>query len=322
MLSRAADSIYWMARYIERAENVARLMDVHLSLTLDSPGSEDEQWLPLVIITGDEKPFAKRYGAATRESVMEFLAFDLQNPNSILSCLRGARENARSVREIISSEMWEQVNASYLKVNEAASKETMSRTLEMPAYFFTEIKRISHLFIGATDTTMSHGEGWNFCRMGRQLERADKTSRILDVKYFVLLPTVEDVGTPFDEVQWTAVLQSTSALEMFRKQHQFISPEKIVEFLVLDRDFPRSINYCLLKADESLHAITGCPAGTWSNRAEQHLGQLHSELAYMAPGDIIARGVHEFVDSLQIKLNELGREIHSAFFALRPVKPP
>src|SRR6266576_1345438 len=277
MLSRVAESIYWMSRYVERAENVARFIDVNLQLMLDSSlGQLEQQWKPLVSTTGDNEAFEKRYGEATQPSVIRFLTFDGENPNSILSCLRAARENARSVREIISSEMWLQLNKFYLTVNNAASSQ---QRLESPPAFFTEVKLASHLFTGVTDATMTHGEAWHFCRLGRKLERADKTSRILDVKYFILLRSVADVGTPFDDVQWAAVLRSASAFEMYRQRHGRISPKDIVQFLLLDGEFPRAIRFCLNAARDSLLAISGTPLGTFRNHPEEMLGQLCADLA-------------------------------------------
>src|SRR6202158_2246094 len=188
MLARVADSIYWMSRYAERAENVARFIEVNLNLMLDLPVGSAQQWQPLVATTGDAAEFAKRYGAAaaTQHDVIEFLTFDHENVNSIRSCLRAARENARSVREIISSEMWEKLNEFYLMVN-SADADAGSRT--DPQDLFRSVRMAGHLFTGVTNATMTHNEGWHFCRLGRMLERADKTSRILDVKYFLLLPT-------------------------------------------------------------------------------------------------------------------------------------
>ena len=316
MLSRVADSIYWMSRYIERAENVARFMDVNLRLMLDSPIGASEQWEPMVNTTGDQKIFHEKYPEATRENVIQFLAFDATYPNSILSCLRSARENARSVREIISSEMWESLNQFYLMVNDAAhSREKIAE----PAEFFAGVRNASHSFGGATNATMSHGEGWHFCRLGMQLERADKTSRILDVKYFILLPTPADVGTPIDDIQWAAVLRSASAFEMYRKRHGRILPEKVVDFLLLDREFPRAIHHCLIKSEESLHLISDTPLGTFRNLAEQRLGQLRSDVAFAQVGDIISEGLHEFLDGFQSRLNLVGRAIFETFFAIRPV---
>jgi len=317
MLSRVADSIYWMSRYIERAENVARFIDVNLQLMLDLPAGTEEQWDPLVITTGDHAQFLERCGPATRENVIQFLAFDAENPNSILSCLRSARENAKSVREVISSEMWEQLNKFYLMVNEAAPS---GRAMESPHDFFTEVKMASHLFAGVTGATMSHSEGWHFCRLGGLLERADKTTRILDVKYFFLLPSISYVGTPFDDIQWSAVLHSASAFEMYRKRHGSISPNKVAEFLLLDHEFPRAVHFCLIKAEHSLHAITGTPLGTFRNIAEQRLGQVCSELACAQIQEIIAAGLHEFLDGLQTKMNHVGNSIFDAFLALRPIQ--
>jgi len=230
MLSRVANSIYWLSRYTERAENVARFIDVNLQMILDLPSGSTEQWAPLVIITGDDAAFAKHFDAASRENVIRFLTFDTNNPNSIASCLRAARENARTIREAISPDMWEQINTCYLMVNAAASDQ---RIIASPYSFFNEVKRASHLFDGITEATMLHDEGWHFYRMGRLLERADKTSRLLDVKYFILLPSIADVGTPLDDIQWAAVLRSASALEMYRKRHGPIIPDQIIEFLVL-----------------------------------------------------------------------------------------
>ena len=317
MLSRVADSIYWLSSYIERAENVARFIDVNLHLMLDLPTGTSEQWEPLVQTTGDVPLFAERYGAATQEHVVAFLTFDAHNPNSILSCLRMARENARSVRQSISSEMWEQVNRFYLMVSAAAGD---GRLTQAPHEVLTEIKMASHLFVGITDATMSHGEGWHFGRLGRLLERADKTSRILDVKYFILLPAAADVGTPFDDIQWAAVLKSASAFEMYRKRHGRLSPDRVADFLILDREFPRAMHDCVAKAGESLHAISGTPPGTFQNLAEQHLGRLRSEFDYARIEEIIAGGLHEFLDTFQLRLNRVGDAIQETFFAMRPTK--
>jgi uncharacterized alpha-E superfamily protein len=318
MLSRVAESIYWMSRYLERAENVARFVDVNLQLMLDAPLGQDQQWAPLVATTGDHAGFTKHYGEATQQSVIRFLAFDPENPNSILSCLRGARENARTVREIISTEMWVQLNTFYLMVNEAA---TSGKGMHMPHEFCTEVRNASHLFNGVSAATMTHGEAWHFGPMlGRMLERADKTSRILDVKYFILLRSVEDVGTPFDDIQWAAVLRSASAFEMYRKKHGRLSPRAVVEFLLLDREFPRAIHFCLLAAQDALHAISGTPAGTFRNPPEKYLGQLCSDLSFTSVDEIIKSGLHEYLDDLQTKMNQVGAGIYETFFALKQPK--
>lgn len=318
MLSRVAESVHWMSRYVERAENVARFVNVNLQLMIDAPEDRDQQWAPLVATTGDHEAFDKRFGAATEETVIRFLTFDPENPNSILSCLRAARENARSVREIISSEMWLQLNRVYLMVNAAAQNRA---GLANPQDFYDEVKQASHLFTGITDATMTQGEAWHFSRLGRMLERADKTSRILDVKYFLLLRSAEDVGTPFDDIQWVAVLRSASAFEMYRKRQGRISPKGVVDFLLLDREFPRAIHFCLLAARDSLHAISGTPLGTFRHSAEKLLGQLCSELSFTTVDEIIRHGLHEYVDDLQDRVNQVGAGIFETFFALKSPTP-
>jgi uncharacterized alpha-E superfamily protein len=317
MLSRVADSVYWMSRYVERAENVARFLDVNFQLMLDSPLGEDAQWMPLINTTGDHERFAKRYPEASQEKVIRFLTFDTENPNSILSCVRAARENARTVREIISSEMWLQLNRIYLTVQAAASHPD---GLEAPGQFLTAVKDGSHLFEGMTDATMTHGEAWHFSRLARMLERADKTSRILDVKYYILLQSVEHVGTPLDDIKWAAVLRSASAFEMYRKRHGRISPRGVVEFLMLDREFPRAVQFCLVAARDSLHAISGTPIGSFRSPAEKLMGQLCSDLSFAGVEEIIQRGLHEYVDELQTKMNQIGQGVFETFFAFKAPK--
>jgi len=318
MLSRVADSVYWMSRYVERAENVARFVDVNFQLMLDAPSGQDQQWEPLVATTGDHAEFAKRHGAAGEESVTKFLTFENENPNSILSCLRAARENARSVREIISSEMWLQLNRFFLMVKSAAES---PGGLENPQGFFEAVKQASHLFTGVSDATMTQGEAWHFARLGRMLERADKTSRILDVKYFLLLRSTDDVGTPFDGLQWAAVLRSASAFEMYRKRHGRISPKGVVDFLMLDREFPRAIQFCLLAARDSLHAISGTPLGTFRHPPEKLLGQLCSDLSFTTVDEIVKHGLHEYLDDLQTKMNQVSAGVYETFFAFRSPEP-
>ena len=311
MLSRVADSIYWMSRYVERAENVARFVEVTHAMSLDMPPGSAEQWGALVDASGDRKAFEAGYGKPTRDSVVQFLTFDRRNPNSILSCITAARENASGVREVISSGMWEHINEFYITVKNAATQ-----PLESPDEFFTYVKQSSHLFVGIIIATFSQGEAWHFARLGRGLERADMTSRMLDVKYFVLLPSVGAVNSPLDDLQWSAVLRSVSGFEMFRKRHRRITPRRVVGFLILDRLFPRSIMHCLELANMSLHAISGSPDGTFWNVAEKRLGQLRSELAYLTVDEIVDTGLHEFLDGLQTKLNGVGDGIYDTFIGL------
>ncbi len=316
MLSRVADSVTWMARYIERAENVARFIDVNHNLAIDLAELVAEQWAPLVFTTGDEKEFKERYSGMTREHVIRFLAFDRQNPNSILSCIQAARENARTIREVISSPMWEELNKFYHMVRAAEGEQGI---LEQPYEFCHRVKMASHLLVGVTDCTMSHSEPWHFARVGRLLERADKTSRIVDVKYFILLPQTNLVGSSLDVVQWSALLKSASALEMYRRVHGRILPVRVADFLILERDFPRSMHFCVVKAAESLQLITGSPPGTFCNPSEQRLGLLRSQMDYISIDSIIERGLHEYIDDFQTRLNRIGQAMFEDFFATKPV---
>ena len=315
MLSRVADSIYWMSRYVERAESLARFVDVTHHMSLDLPAGSAQQWGALIFASGDQEYFEKKYGDPTRENVIQFLTFDRDYPGSILSCVEAARENARSVRESISSEMWEQLNQFHQTVREAAKR----GRLKSPNEFFQYVKNSSHLFVGITVTTFSQGEAWHFARMGRVLERAEKTSRILDVKYYTLLPNVHDVGTPIDDLQWSAVLRSVGGFEMYRKRHHGITPKRVVGYLVLDRLFPHAIMHCIDVAYQSLHSISGSPEGTFWNVADKRLGQLRSELAYSTVDEIIAHGLHEFLDSFQTQLNAVDDGIYNTFIAMEPV---
>ena len=310
MLSRVANSMYWLNRYIERAENVARFIDANYHMTLDIPDIANAQWQPLINTTGDHELFKKLYGEATRENAIEFLVFDRNNPNSIFSCVRAARENARSVREYISSEMWEQLNTFYLMINNAAKEVSM----DLPHQFFVDIMTASHAFIGITESTMNHGEGWHFGRMGRMLERADKTSRLLDVKYFILLPSVDYIGSSYDNILWGALLRSASAFEMYRKRHGRIDPKKIVDFLLLDANFPRAVHYCIVTAMISMNNITGSPRGAFTNKAEQSLGRLLSEFNFASLDEIFENGLHEYLDSTQTRINSVGAAIQGDFF--------
>lgn len=328
MLSRVAESVYWMNRQIERAENVARSVETALDLALEGTISHGRLWNALVCAFGDEADFWERHAAADQASVISFLAFDPANANSIASCLHAARENARTVRDMISSPMWEEINKVHLYVQSAAHR--YGGWLH-PREFLDELKRSSQLITGVADATMSHGEGWHFGRLGRLVERADKTSRVLDVEHYfkpaAFAPKNGVVAGELpgaDAVQWSAVLESASALEMYRKQYGAVSRRNVAEFLVFDRFFPRAMHFCLIKAEESLLAITGGSKGAYTNPAEQQLGRLRAKLDYGAIDEVLAGagGLHGFVDGFQQRLNRASEAIHDTFFAIRPVGRP
>lgn len=321
MLSRVANSIYWMNRYIERAENYARFMSVNFNLALDLPPNVPPQWEPLLIATADNYGFYEHYREATRENVIEYMTFDKRNPNSIVSSLNYARENARTVRETISKEMFEQLNQLYHTVQNSAGNHT-DWSLSRTQAFFTEISYGSQLFYGIIDATITRNEAWHFARVGRFTERADKTTRFLDVKYFTLLtPAGGAASSTLDLVIWTAVLKSVSAYNMFRQQYRSLSPANIVEFLILDRLFPRSVLHCIRQAELSLYEISGTPITQgFSNAAERAISKLRSELEFRVVDDIFKAGLHQFLDNFQTETNAIGEAIYKTYFDLKPVE--
>ncbi len=315
MLSRVADSLYWMSRYIERAENDARILDVNLQLLLDLGGEADamQHWAPVIATLEETDLFDSLYATADERSVTDFLTLQKKNPNSILSCLTLARENARTTREQISSEMWEQINRLYLFVKSEEAKQLLSSS---PHEFFMRVIFGSHLLQGVTDATMTHGEGWDFIRIGRLLERADSSSRILDVKYHILLPTGEDVGGNVDTIQWMAVLKSVSGLEAYCKLYVGqVAPWKVAEFLITHREFPRSIRYCVDSLDVALHRISGVDENLYANEAERLSGRLRSDVGFVTIGEIFEFGLHEYLTSIQERLVEVSDAMYATYCA-------
>lgn len=312
MLCRAAESVFWMSRYVERAENVARFIGVNLELTLGERGGIDAQWNPLVFASGDEKQFKDDYDSPTRENVLRFLLFDRNNSNSLISSLAMARENARVVRDTVSVSFWHKMNRLFIDVRDAAQND--DRVLRNPQGFLERTIESSQTLLGIEKSTISHGEAWHFSRLGRLLERADKTSRILDVKYFILLPKVEDVGRPLDVVQWSALLQSSSALAMYRREHGRLKPANIVRFLVLNPHFPRSLMFCVSQAMLSLQAIAAKGSPESQQQVIRALASLVDTLETLSVESIIDEGLHEFIDRFQIRIAQLCEGITSAWF--------
>jgi len=307
MLSRVADSIYWTARYIERASNTARFLEASYFMNLDLEGSSMEQWFPLIEITGDTPLFEARYGEPTRENVMHFLMFNPEYPNSIARCLTAARENARGLREILPPALFEELN-SLGKLVPAAAKER--------AHFHTrvltlcrEIKHIDMHISGLVSETLERGKGYHIWRLGQYLERADKTSRLLDVKYFHLLPHLSDVGTPLDDLHWSAMLQSLDASEVYSRTFGLIEHLDVINMIVLDRGFPRAILFCLRSALNSLYRITNDTMYT----PHELLLELIMRVKSQTPQMIFNFGLHEFIDELQTRLNEVNDAIYVTF---------
>jgi uncharacterized alpha-E superfamily protein len=317
MLSRVAESLFWMSRYLERAEDVARIIAVNFQASLDDPSASQElAWEPLITITGDRVLFNAAFTTYDAESVTAFLTMRPENPNAILSCVGRARENARAVREQISREMWEQLNRLYHSIS-AADIATIVRN---PYDFFSEIRNGSHLFQGVTDATMAHSEGWEFIQAGKLLERADKTARILDVKYSALAPQPGGEAAPLASLQWIALLKSCSAFEPYRRSHSQLQAWRVVDFLLLDRTFPRSVGFCLDHARAALANITGSPPDRPANAAERSLGRLCAELTYLDIREALA-DLHTYLDDMQHKINGVGEAITQSYFVVNVLPP-
>ena len=308
MLARVADSLYWLARYIERAENTARILDVNLQVTLDSdhfgPDAEARDWQPIIATLEDQKLFHSLHAVTSGDAVCEFVTFAQENPNSLACCVACARENARTVREYISSEMWERINGLYLWLNSPAARQLFAGSA---IDFYRQVVDYSHQFHGTSDATLTHGEGWNFLQIGKHLERADAASRILDLKYHILLPSGEQVGGNVDTVQWQAVLKSCSAFEAYRKIHTGqVTPGRVAGFILLHEEFPRSVRFCCERLDRALHRISGTDQDHFANEAERLSGRLCSDLRYAAIAEIIRAGLHEYLDGIQRRLIDIG----------------
>lgn len=313
MLSRVAHSLYWMSRYVERAENIARLLAVNMQFLVDFQENGDgapNYWHALIGSLGEEEAFARLYGRADRRTVASFLALDRRNPGSILGCVLAARENARMVRDQISLEMWETLNELHVLL---VSRSAASAEAEEPQDFFTRIIRASHAFQGLTVSTYSRNEGWEFIQCGKFLERADCTSRILDVKYHILLPSAQDVGGALDTAQWQAVLRSASALEAYRREFvREILPWKAAEFLICSPSFPRSIYFCATEAQEMLRRILQHAKGDTLSPALRTGEQLEAELQSLGISEVLAEGLHEFLVRVQQALARISDELAAA----------
>jgi len=316
MLSRVADSLFWLGRYVERAENYARFIEVNFNLSIDLPPGVQEQWKPLITITGDSAIFESLYSANyEKQDVIRFLTFDKTYENSILRSIEKARENARTIRESISREAWEHLNNLYYYVQNASRRKIWEK--EHPREFFATIKSRIFILYGLANHTELRTEGWHFNNLGLLMERADKTSRILDVKYHILLPSITEVGTPIDYLHWAALLRSIDAFNAFKRVYGKISPSSVLEFSLLNPYFSRSTLYCVSAANDCLREISGnFSQKEFHNPAEKKIGALKSELEFKDVQTIIDYGVHEYVDDVQLKLNDISNAIHDQYFEI------
>jgi uncharacterized alpha-E superfamily protein len=229
-----------------------------------------------------------------------------------------ARENGRTIRESISKEMWENLNELYLWIRDVKPKAEWD--LNHMQEFYTQVRNGTQLYYGIVDATITRNEAWHFGRLGRFMERADKTSRFLDVSYFTLLPDSDVTGSTLELVLWTAVLKSVSAYNMYRQQYQTLTPTHIAEFLILDKLFPRAMAHCIRQAELSLYEISGTPlTNRFSNQAEKMMGKLRSEIEFTEVEDIFSTGLHQYLDQFQIRGNEVSKSIFETYFDIKPV---
>ncbi len=308
MLSRIADSLFWIGRYMERADNTARILDVNYHMLLEQPPNTYKlRWDPLIAVTGERARFYAAHQEASAQTAFEFLGFSEGNPNSIAQCIVNARENARTIRDRISRELWEDINSLYHRVTRMREQE------EDLSRFCDAVKRGGHRFHGVCDATLARDEGWHFVQAGCVLERAEMTARILDVHYHQLLEGPRILNESRNHL-WMAVLKSVAAFEFYKRQYGQIEPAKVAELLLLDARHPRSVRFNLSALQSSLYAISGSVPGTYANEAERLTGKLHESLTYARIEEIFAGGLHEFLQDLQQTCRSIGEEITGAYF--------
>jgi uncharacterized alpha-E superfamily protein len=316
MLSRVANLIYWTARYLERAENAARLLDVNAQLVLDlqsrQAADDPRSWEPLVYVCGGDELFHKLYGTeVTERTVVDFVLFNRQNPSSVLSCIAFARENARCIRDQLASEVWEELNTFYLKLRE----DDYSRYAQLgSSEYLSLLKGRIQLFYGVAESMIPRTQMWWFFELGRFLERADDTSRIIDVKYYMLLPDDTTVGSALDMVQWASVLRSCSAFEAFRKSRRGqLSLERAVDYLLRDHFFPRSILFSVNEMGAALAQITAAAPHLADNAAGRLISSLRDHLEKTEVREAITEGLHEYLDDIQVRIGEIHAATQETF---------
>lgn len=308
MLSRTADHLFWLARYIERAENMARLLDItwQTSLAPHTTESASRNWQAALCCHDQLPAYLKAYHEVTAKKVLAFMVFDAQNPSSIFSCLKAARENAHAVRGTLTQEMWETINSTWLDVLKI-SKQNLGN--EEIAEFFDWVKTRSSLSRGVTFGTMLHDEAFYFIRLGTYIERADNTARLLEVKYY-LIAEGEAVGASADYYQWGALLRSVSAFELYRRVYRgSVSPNLVADLLITRADMPRSLNACMIEVESMLQKLSN----QHSQETQRLAGQLSAELRYARIEEILENGLHPYLENFQQRIFELGMRVSQDF---------
>jgi len=313
MLSRTADHLFWMSRYMERAENLARLLDVtwQMSMVPQSLEVANHNWHAVLVLNSLEEVFARRYTEVNAENVLRFMICDADNPSSIYACLRLSRENAHAVRGTITAEMWETINATWLEVRWQSFEQLGVSGI---GEFFEWVKMRSSLSRGVTVGTLLQDEAFHFICLGTLLERADNTARILDVKYHVLEPLDDEEGVT-DFYQWGALLRSVSAFEVYRKAYRdVITPERVAELLILRMEMPRSLHFCLNGVLKNLSLI----ANRQSAETLRLAGLTHAQLHYARIDDILEEGLHTYLTNFMDRIYEIGDGISRDFLVALP----
>jgi len=308
MLSRTADHLFWLARYIERAENIARLLDItcQTSLAPQTEESASRNWQAALLCNDQLPAYLKTYAEVTAENVLAFMVFDAHNSSSIFSCLKAARENAHAVRGTLTSEMWETINATWLEIADIARRQLRDEEF---ADFFEWVKTRSSLSRGVTFGTMLHDDAFYFIRLGTYLERADNTARLLDVKYY-LIAEGEPVGTAADYYQWGALLRSVSAFEIYRRVYRGnVSPGRVADLLITHAEMPRSLNACMIEVESVLYKL----ANQHSHETQRLAGQLSAQLRYAKIDEILEDGLHPYLEKFQHRIYDLGMRISQDF---------
>jgi uncharacterized alpha-E superfamily protein len=311
MLARTADSLYWVSRYIERAECLARILDatMRLSNLPTSYGGAGTEWQSAVATAGCEEAFAKVYDKANEKNVREFLGFSPDNPSSIRNCIEIARSNARAVRTALTSEMWDAINGAWLDLQKFDSGK-MDR--EEFARFIEWVKGVSLAFDGSAYRTMLRNDAYWFSRLGVYVERADNTARILDVKYHVLLPETEAIGGSLDYFQWTTILREVSALTSYHWVYrEAVKPWLVADLLILNQQMPRSLAGCYDNISRFLDAL-GEAYGR-HGPAQRHGRKMLTKLKNMAIADVFQQGLHEFITEFVKENDRLGSTISDQY---------
>jgi uncharacterized alpha-E superfamily protein len=315
MLSRVADAMFWLSRYLERAEYIARLLDVGFHLELDlsglAAGPSELHWGSLLAILQTATPASLSQERGPAAAIVQWLTFDLENPNSILCCVNRARNNARSIRGSISPGMWRELNKLYLQLRDPDFER---QAHESPHDFYQAVQIGSHLFQGVCDATMTRDEGWQFIQLGKFLERADKTLRILNIKYQLLQDLSGPADLPMCSLHWAAVLRSCMAYEAFQRVYiSRVDPDGVVEFLLLQPRFPRSVRFSLEQAANALTQIGGSAAGERESEADRILGRVLSDLRYCDLRQFSPAELPQFLETILARCNEIGRAVQGQY---------